>query len=339
MLGDRSAFRVVDLLELKVNTQDELHLECLAGRRGLFRQIKVPDINRPGFALSGFLKDFASERIQLFGRGEVAYLEKMKNEDGEKITKPIDSFKFRIHQLLKTSIPCCVFSNAYMPFDEILEEAEDVRCPIFRTPLSSSEFTVRILRILYNIFSPRIYTHGDLVDVFDVGVLITGASGIGKSEVTLELIDRGHRLVADDSVFISCLNGNTLIGKATNEETGYCMEIRGLGLLDIKALYGITAVREAKKIDMVIHLEEWNETKMYERLDSQNKIETLLGVELPRLELPVKTGRNVSILIEIAAKKQKLKLLGQPMDVDFMKGILKAGQVGNNHYYSRYDSY
>lgn len=338
MLGDKNAFRVVDLLELKVNTQDELHLECLAGRRGLFRQIKVPDINRPGFALSGFLKDFASERIQLFGRGEVAYLEKMKGEEQEEANNH-DCFKFKIHQLLKTPIPCCVFSNAHIPPDEILEEAEDVRCPIFRTPLSSSEFTVRILRILYNVFSPRIYTHGDLVDVFDVGILITGASGIGKSEVTLELIDRGHRLVADDSVFISCLNGNTLIGKATNEETGYCMEIRGLGLLDIKALYGITAVREAKKIDIVVHLEEWSESKMYERLDAQNKKETLLGVELPRLELPVKTGRNVSILIEIAAKKQKLKMLGQPMDVDFMKGLLKASKLGNNHYYSKYDSY
>lgn len=338
MLGDRSEFRVVDLLELKVSTQDELHLECLAGRRGIFRQIKVPDINRPGFALSGFLKDFASERIQLFGRGEVAYLEKMKSEEEIKC-KPIDSFKLKIRQLLKTPIPCCVFSNAFVPDDEILEVAEDVMCPIFRTSLSSSEFTVRLLRILYNVFSPRLYTHGDLVDVFDVGVLITGASGIGKSEVTLELIDRGHRLVADDSVFISCLNGNTLIGKATNEETGYCMEIRGLGLLDIKALYGITAVREAKKIDIMVHLEEWNSNKMYERLDAQNKKENLLGVEIPRLELPVKTGRNVSILIEIAAKKEKLKMLGQPMDVDFMKGILKAGQVESNNYYSKYDSY
>jgi len=338
MLGDRSEFRVVDLLELKVSTQDELHLECLAGRRGIFRQIKVPDINRPGFALSGFLKDFASERIQLFGRGEVAYLEKMKSKEEIKC-EPTDSFKFKIRQLLKTPIPCCVFSNAFVPDDEILEVAEDMMCPIFRTSLSSSEFTVRLLRILYNVFSPRLYTHGDLVDVFDVGVLITGASGIGKSEVTLELIDRGHRLVADDSVFISCLNGNTLIGKATNEETGYCMEIRGLGLLDIKALYGITAVREAKKIDIMVHLEEWNSNKMYERLDAQNKKENLLGVEIPRLELPVKTGRNVSILIEIAAKKEKLKMLGQPMDVDFMKGILKAGQVESNNYYSKYDSY
>ena len=190
MLGDRTAFRVMDLLELKVNTQDELHLECLAGRRGLFRQITVPDINRPGFALSGFLKDFASKRIQLFGRGEVAYLEKMKNEEVQECKNAEDSFRFKIRQLLTTHIPCCVFSNAFMPTDEILEVAEDVMCPIFRTSLSSSEFTVRLLRILYNVFAPRIYTHGDLVDVFDVGVLITGDSGVGKSEVTLELIDR-----------------------------------------------------------------------------------------------------------------------------------------------------
>jgi len=336
MLGDRNAFRVVDLLELKVNTQDELHLECLAGRRGLFRTITVPDINRPGFALSGFLKDFASERIQLFGRGEVAYLEKMKMEERE-CTCIQTPFKSKILQLLKTPIPCCVFSNDHLPPDEILEVAEDVRCPIFRTSLSSSEFTVRLLRILYNVFSPRVYVHAGLVDVFDVGVLITGASGIGKSEVMLELIDRGHRLVADDSVFISCLNGNTLIGKAITEETGYCMEIRGLGLLDIQALYGITAVREAKKIDILVQLEEWNDDKMYERAEAQNKKENLLGVEIPRLELPVKPGRNVALLIEIAAKQAKLKMLGQPMDVDFMKGILKAGRVENNNYYSNYD--
>ena len=337
MLGDKNAFRVVDLLELKVNTQDELHLECLAGRRGLFRQITVPDINRPGFALSGFLKDFASERIQLFGRGEVAYLEKMKSEEDEGCEAE-DSFKNKIHQLLKTPIPFCVFSNAHMPPQEILAVAEDVRCPIFRTSLSSSEFTARILRILYNVFSPRVYEHAGLVDVFDVGVLITGASGIGKSEVTLELIDRGHRLIADDMVLISCLNGNTLIGKATNEKAGYWMEVRGLGLLDIKALYGITAVREAKKIDIVIHLEEWKEAKMYERAEAKNEKQTLLGVELPHLELPVKPGRNVALLIEIAAKQAKLKSLKQPMNVDFMKSILKAGRVDHN-YYSNYDSY
>ena len=338
MIGDREPFRVIDLLELKVKKRDDLFLSCLAGKRGLFREITVPDINRPGFALSGFIKDFAKERIQLFGKGEVSYIAKMMNDEEMGLTKKGEAKRLLV-QLLKMKTPCCVFSNDFEPDEEFLEIAEEADCPIFKTCLTSSEFTVRILRILYNVFAPRSYAHGDLVDVFDVGLLITGSSGVGKSEVTLELIDRGHRLIADDSIFISCINGNTLIGKAANEEIAYCMEIRGLGLVDIKALYGITAVREAKKIDLVVHLEEWNPKKMYERLDSQNKKKDILGVELPYLELPVKTGRNVAILLEIAAKKERLKMMGQSIDKDFMKGLLKAGHIERKNYYSDDDTY
>ena len=338
MIGDKTIFRVVDLVELKVKEQDELHLKCLAGRRGLFREITQPDINRPGFALSGFLKDFAYQRIQLFGKGEVSYLQKMLEDEREGRSPP-DSSKDLLSRIFKMRLPCCVFSNAFIPPREFLDIAEEYAAPIFQTTHTSSEFTARLLRILYNIFAPRTYAHGDLVDVFDIGVLITGASGVGKSEVTLELIDRGHRLIADDSVFISCLNGNTLIGKASNEGLGHCMEIRGLGLVDIRALYGITAVREAKKVDLVVHLEEWEAQKMYERLDSQNYKENLLGVEIPRLELPVKTGRNVSILIEIAAKKERLKKMGQSIEKDFMHNMLKVGRIDTKNYYSGDDSY
>lgn len=338
MIGDKTAFRVVDLLETKTKEQDSLELKCLAGRRGVFNEITQPDINRPGFALSGFLDNFAYMRIQLFGKGEVGYLKKMIKDERDGLT-PKGSTKHFFIALLKMPIPCCVFSNDFVPPDEFLEIAEDACCPIFQTSLTSSEFTVRILRILYNVFAPRTYIHGDLVDVFNVGILITGDSGVGKSEVTLELIDRGHRLIADDSVFISCLNGKSLLGRATNENTGHCMEIRGLGLVDIRALYGITAVREAKKIELVVHLEEWDPKKTYERLDSQNNIQNILDVELPLLELPVKTGRNVSILIEIAAKKERLKMMGQAIEKDFMRDILKSGRVSKKSYYRDEDTY
>ena len=172
-----------------------------------------------------------------------------------------------------------------------------------------------------------------------MGILITGDSGVGKSEVTLELIDRGHRLIADDSVFISRLNGKSLLGRATDGNTGHCMEIRGLGLVDIKALYGITAVRDAKKIELVVHLEEWDSQKIYERLDTQNYTKNILDVELPLLELPVKTGRNVSILIEIAAKKERLKMMGQAIEKDFMRDILKSGKTSKKNYYIDDDTY
>lgn len=338
MFGNREPFRIIDLLELEVKKQDSLELTCLAGKRGLFREIKVPDINRSGFALSGFIKDFAKERIQLFGKGEVSYIEKILQEERED-KREKGSVRKLFTQLFKMQIPCCVFSNNFEPAIEFLEMAEGAMCPIFKTSLTSSEFTVRILRILYNIFAPRSYVHGDLVDIFDVGVLITGASGIGKSEVTLELIDRGHRLVADDAIFTSCLNGNTLIGKAANKNIAYQMEIRGLGLVDIEALYGITAVRDSKKIDLVVHLEEWNPEKAYERIEDQNKKEYILGVELPLLELPVKTGRNVAILLEIAAKKEKLKMMGKSIDKDFMEKLAKVGHIERKNYYSDDDTY
>lgn len=324
-------FSVLDLLGLNLKEHDSLDLRCVCGRKGLIRDITIPDLNRPGLALSGFYDSFAFQRIQLFGRGEVAYLNKLASE-GRLRT---------IEQLFTYDMPCCIFTHNLDPAQVFIEMAEQSGCPILQTGLASSEFSSRLLRILSNIFAPKISMHGVLVEVYGLGVLIMGDSGVGKSETALELIERGHRLVADDVVEISCANGNILTGQGANKIIGHHMEIRGLGIINITQLYGVGSIRERKEVQIVAKLEEWDANKIYDRLGTEELTMEILGVRIPKLEIPVKPGRNIPIILETAAMNERLKSMGYFSAKEFNQNVLKwiETDAARAPYYGVEDSY
>jgi HPr kinase/phosphorylase len=306
-------FTVLDLLDMDLKEHNALNLKCIGGRPGLVRSIIEPEINRPGLTLSGFFEEFAYERIQLFGRGEAAYCEKLEKEDNLEIISRIFSY----------SIPCCVFSHGHQPGKRFMEIAEEGGCPILITDLPSGEFVMRLMRALNDIFAPKQTIHGVLVEVFGIGVLIQGDSGVGKSETALELIERGHRLITDDSVELKRSNGNLLTGSAQNKSLGHHMEIRGLGIINISHLFGVGAIRDRKQVQLVVQLETWDSEKIYDRLGSGDSHIELLGVKVPAIIVPVKPGRNIPIIIETAAMNERLKKLGYFSAREFNQNVLK----------------
>ncbi len=305
-------FRVLDLLQLDLKENDALNLKCISGRPGLIREIRIPEINRPGLALSGFYENFAYNRIQIFGRGENAYLKKLEREKK----------KDTLEKFFKYDIPCCVFTRSIDPTEDFRNLAERAGCPLLQTDLSSSEFTTRIIRVLGDIFAPKKLLHGVLVEVFGIGVLITGESGVGKSETALELIERGHRLVADDVVEIRRVSGNILIGKGA-KVVSHHMEIRGLGIINITHLFGVGAIRDKKQVQLVVHLEEWDASKEYDRIGEEETTTGILGVRVPSLLIPVRPGRNIPIIIETAAMNERLKKMGYYSAKEFNKNVMR----------------
>ena len=324
-------FTVLDLLDLDLKAHNSLNLNCLGGRKGLVRSITVPDLNRPGLALSGFYEFFAFDRVQLFGRGEVAYINKLVSEDNVST----------LQKLFTYEVPCCVFTHGLNPPKEFMDIADTVGCPIIQTDLNSTEFSTRLLRIFSDIFASRKSIHGVLVEVYGVGIILTGDSGVGKSETALELIERGHRLVADDVVELRCVNGNTLLGRGANQMISHHMEIRGLGIINISQLYGVGSIREQKEVQLIVKLEEWNANKIYDRLGTEQHTQELLGVQIPFLEIPVKPGRNLPIIIETAAMNERLKSMGYFSAKEFNQNILKWMETGAAQaaYYGSDDSY
>ena len=310
---DEKRFTVLDLIDIDLKEHNSLNLKCIGGRKGLIREIEIPDINRPGLALSGFFDSFAHERIQIFGRGEVAYLRKLEED------KTNDTVK----QMFDYSIPCCIFTHDLFPGNAFVEMAEKAQCPILQTDLSTTEFSARIMRILSEIFAPRQSIHGVLVEVYGLGILILGDSGVGKSETALELIMHGHRLVADDVVDIHCVNGNVLLGTGSNKIIAHHMEIRGIGIINVTHLFGVGAIRDRKEIQLVVKLAEWDSKKNYDRIGMEEQYMELLGVNIPKLEIPVKPGRNIPIIIETAAMNERLKTMGYNTAKEFNQNILK----------------
>ena len=306
-------FTVLDLIDIDLKEHNSLNLKCIGGRKGLGREIYVQNINRPGLALSGFFDSFAAERLQIFGRGEAAYLKKLE-EDGK-----IDT----IRQMFEYPIPCCIFTHSLFPERSFTEIAEKAQCPLLQTDLPTSEFSARIMRILTGIFAPRQSLHGVLVEVYGLGILILGDSGVGKSETALELIMHGHRLVADDVVDIHCVNGNILMGTGANKIIAHHMEIRGIGIINVTHLFGVGAIRDRKQIQLVVMLAEWDSKKNYDRIGLEDQYMELLGVNIPKLEIPVKPGRNIPIIIETAAMNERLKMMGYNAAREFNQNILK----------------
>ncbi len=324
-------FTVLDLLDLELSGHDALKLKCIAGRRGLPRAITVPEINRPGLALSGFYEIFSSNRVQLFGRGETAYLQKLHKE------KQSESLRFFFQQ----EMPCCVFTYNLEPTEEFLQIAEESCCPILQTELTSNEFSSRIIRVFSNQFAPHQTLHGVLVEVYGIGIFLNGHSGVGKSETALELVERGHRLVADDIIEIRCVNGNTILGRGANTMISHHMEIRGLGIINISQLYGVGAIRDQKEVQLIVQLEDWDSGKAYDRLGTEQKYKELLGVKVPVIEIPVRPGRNLPIIIEAAAMNERLKNMGYNSAKEFNQNVLKWIETGDavSAYTGNDDSY
>ena len=264
------------------------------------KDVEIPDINRPALQLTGFFEHFDSERVQIIGYVEYTFLEKMTDEIKKK----------KIYEtLLSYKIPCLIFCRNLPPEAMLLEMAEKANIPVFQTEKKTSEFTAEIIRWLNVELAPCISIHGVLVDVYGVGVLITGESGIGKSEAALELIKRGHRLVTDDAVEIRKVSNETLVGSAPGV-TKYFIELRGIGIIDVKTLFGVESVKETQQIDMVMQLEDWNKDREYDRLGLEEEYTEYLGNKVVCHALPVRPGRNLAVIVEAAAVNHRQKKMG-----------------------------
>ena len=277
-----------------------LSLRLIEGRKGLQNEIEVPDLNRPGLALSGFFDYFPAERLQVLGKTEVTFWDSL---DAKIRRQRLDDIfgKFR-----PTGFILC---HDMTPPKDLCAAAARARVPVLATPIPTTKFVTELMTYLEEKFSPSVTLHGCLMDVFGVGVLMLGESGIGKSECALALLDKGHRLCADDVVEIRRTPEKTLLGTGTRQ-LRYHMEIRGLGIVDIKGLFGARAVRERKLVELVIRLAPWEAGKHYDRTGLESKTHPVLNVPLPLIELPIQTGRNLAVLVEMAAMNWRLKQTG-----------------------------
>lgn len=263
------------------------------------KYVEVPDINRPALQLTGFFDHFDAERVQIIGYVEYTFLEQMDPETKRRVYETLLAYK----------IPCIIFCRDLKPDKELLEKALELDVPIFSTEMKTSAFTAELIRWLNVQLAPCISIHGVLVDVYGVGVLIMGESGIGKSEAALELVKRGHRLVSDDVVEIRKVSDDTLVGNAP-DVTKHFIELRGIGIVDVKMLYGVQSVRETQNIELVITLEDWDREKKYDRLGMEEQYTEFLGNKVVCHQLPIRPGRNLAIIVETAAINYRQKKMG-----------------------------
>jgi HPr kinase/phosphorylase len=276
-----------------------LQLEHFTQTGGLDREVGNPDVSSPGLALAGYVKRFPAERLQVLGETEVTYL------------KSLDTQTRRAHltAFFSFPIPCVFITKNQEPTSDLLELATTAGIAVIRTRLKTNEFYTRLKPWLEEEFAPTTNLHGSLADVFGVGLLFTGASGIGKSECVLDLVERGHRLVADDLVIVKRRLGDVLIGRG-HELQRHHMEIRGVGLVDIPSIFGIRAVRQQKRIEVVVELETWDHGSTVDRTGLDTETKTILDVEIPRVRVPLNPGKNITVIAEVIAMNHLLKYSG-----------------------------
>jgi len=292
---------------------EHFQMKVLSGEEGLGRQITVTDLSRPGLQLAGYYSYYPEERIQLFGLTEIHFLETLNREER------LDRMRF----LMKEQTPCfCVARNQTVP-PEMLEVSNERSMPVLQSPLATTSLVSKLTNYLENRLAPNTTIHGVLTDIYGVGVLIMGASGIGKSEAALELVKRGHRLVADDAVEIRQTQGGQLVGSAP-ELIQHLLEIRGVGIINVMTMFGAGAVRNVKNIAMVVQLELWEPHKQYERLGLDEEKIKIMDTEIPLITVPVRPGRNLAVIIEVAAMNFRLKRMGYNAAVHFTKKQMDA---------------
>lgn len=291
-----SGLTVGDILERR---SELLELELVRGSEGVGREIGSPEISSPGLVLAGFTDRFPTGRLQVLGETEIAYLASL---DADQRTASIETF-------YDFDIPAVFVTKGMTIPSELGELAEARSIPLIRSDLKTGEFFKRIKPFLENEFAPATTIHGSLADIYGVGLLFVGSSGIGKSECVLDLVERGHRLVADDVVRVRRLGVDLLIGRAM-EQQQFHMEIRGIGIVDIRALFGIRSVRQQKRIEVVVQLEPWSDEATYERTGLDIETTEILGVELPRVIVPLNPGKNITVISEVVAMRHLLRYAG-----------------------------
>jgi len=301
--------KVRDLLERK---GDPLQLEALTGDAGLEREIPAPEASSPGLVLAGYTKRFAAHRLHILGETEVTYLASL---DAAARRRALET-------LFQFDLPCVVISKGQDPPADLLELARAKGVAVIRTRLKTAEFYRRLKPFLDDAFAPATTVHASLADVFGVGLLFFGRSGIGKSECVLDLVERGHRLVADDVVHITRRGNDVLIGRG-HELSQHYMEIRGVGLIDIRALFGIRAVRQQKRIEVVVQLEDWDATREYDRTGIDGQTTQVLEVTLPLVTVPLNPGKNLTVVCEVVAMNHLLRYSGVDSAQSFNDRLLK----------------
>ncbi|SDC12937.1 HPr kinase/phosphorylase [Terribacillus halophilus] len=299
---------------------DRFNLELLTGDTGVQREIFMSDISRPGIELTGYFKYYPKDRLQLFGKTELSFLEELTSEQKQE----------RFEEICSDITPGLIITRGQEVPSEMKEAAEAAGVPILRSPHKTTRVISRITNFLEAKFAPFTAVHGVLVDIYGIGILITGQSGVGKSETALELVKRGHRLVADDSVEIRQEDYDTLIGNSPSL-IEHLLEIRGLGIINVMTLFGAGAVRSHKKISIVINLETWDQSKQYDRVGLDEDTMKIMDVNVPKMTVPVRPGRNLAVIIEVAAMNFRLKRMGVNAAEEFSQRLTKMIETGKDN--------
>jgi HPr kinase/phosphorylase len=288
-----------------------LQLKLVAGQEGMGRLIREGAVNRLGMALTGFIKYFAFRRVQLIGKSEISYFQSLDSETRQA----------RIRGILDKKIPCIVFSRDNRPPAIILKEAQKAKVPVFISPIPTPRLVNLITLCLEEDFAPTTSEHGSMVDIMGVGVLIRGESGVGKSECALGLVERGYSLVADDITRLRLLEGRELMATSA-EVTRTFMEVRGIGIINVAAIFGGRAIRTEKRLDLVVTLAEWDKVGDIERTGLDQQFYEILGLKIPHVRIPIRPGRDLAGLVQVAALDQKMKTMGQFSALEFNEKLM-----------------
>ncbi len=299
--------------------KERFNLRLLNENADMERKITEQNLHRPGLALAGFVELFSYKRVQVCGNTEIHYLRSLTKKQRTEALGRIFQFE----------IPCIIITNNNKPSKELLEMATKKKVPIFLTKFTTTKLAYLISDFLDDQFAPRFSIHGSFIDVYGVGILFVGKSGIGKSEVALDLLERGHRLVADDVVLFTKKGEGILIGSGT-QLVKHFMEIRGIGLIDVKEMFGIRAIRYQKRLEVVVELEIWDKKSNYTRTGLENETISLLDVEIPYIKLPILPGKNITVISEVIALNYLLKHYGYDAAVEFKKRLQERLQKGES---------
>lgn len=292
------------------DVMEKFNLELISGEEGIGRAISTSDISRPGLEMAGYFTHYPANRVQLLGKTELSFFEML----------PPELKLERMHLLCSQDTPAIIISRGLDVPEELIKSSNEEHVPVFKTKMTTTKFSSRLTNYLEGRFAPMTAAHGVLVDVYGIGVLIIGKSGVGKSETALELVKKGHRLVADDCVEIRQESENLLIGSAP-PLLEHLLEIRGIGIIDVMTLFGASAIRPYKRITLIIELETWDPEKVYDRLGLEEEKMKLIDTDLTKLTIPVRPGRNLAVIIEVAAMNYRLKRMGVNAAEEFSRRL------------------